>query len=197
MTKGHPRIKAVALRAGRDPWRSPLFHWLKKHHARLEPALSARRIDWEPLLLAATKAGVTDDKGGDPSRHTVWRTWRKVCRVVATERAAAGSAKPSRKLQPRDLPADWRPTPLPLPAPASVSQLAAPPTVAGQPSTALVPSRELPPLTHPDQTRVIGQSLFGVITSGPLTPEPDYTGMGIAERKVARSKWHIALREPG
>jgi len=180
----------VALRAGLDPWRSPLFHWLKKHHARLELALSARRIDWEPVMLAATKAGVTDDKGGDPSRHTVWRTWRKVCQVMAAERAASESAKPPRKLQPRDLPVDWRPTPIPS-APAATTTVPAPPAPATQSSSAL------PALTHPRQARVIGQSTFGVITSGPLTPEPDYTGMGVAERKVARSRWHIALRQPG
>ena len=176
----------MALRAGRDPWRSPLFHWLKKHHARLEPALSARRVDWKPVILAAAKAGATDDKGGQPSRHTVWRTWRNVCQAVTAERAAPEPPKPPRKLQPRDLPADWRPTPILAPAPALAT-----PALAGQPSTLL------PPLTHPDQTRVIGQASFGVITSGPLTPEPDYTGMGIAERKIARAKWHIALRQPG
>jgi len=65
------------------------------------------------------------------------------------------------------------------------------PALAGRPPTAL------PPLTHPDQTRVIGQSSFGVITSGPLTPEPDYTGMDVADAKIARAKWHIALRQPG
>ena len=112
-------------------------------------------------------------------------TWRKVRTDIQTKaEAQAGSPKSPRKIQPRDLPAAWKPTPIPVPVSAASVPVA-------QPSTAL------PPLTHPDQTRVIGQSSFGVITSGPLTPEPDYTGMGVAERKIARAKWHIALRQPG
>lgn len=188
MSGKHPRIKIVAQHAGRDPWRSPLFHWLRRNHARLAPSLSARRIDWEPVIGAASKAGVKDDKGGQPTRHTVWRTWRKVCLVVEAETAAEATKSP-RKLQPRDLPADWRPTPIAVPALASAVIVPVP--AAGQPPTTLAP------LTHPDQVRVVGMASFGPITSGPLTPEPDYTGMGVAERKIARAKWHLALRQPG
>ena len=98
-------------------------------------------------------------------------------------------AKPPRKLQPRDLPATWQPTPIAAPPPASAAAI--PPPAASQSPTVLAP------LSHPDQVRVVGQASFGLITSGPLTPEADYTGMGVAERKIARAKWHLALRQPG
>ena len=187
MTQHAPRITSVARQAKLDPQRSPLFHWLTKHHARLASELTGKRINWAPLIAAAVRAGIKDGLGQEPIKRTVRRTWKDVCAVQEAQ-AAAKLAKPPRKLQPRDLPADWRPTPIPAPAPAPA--LATPPLAAQ-------PSKLLPPLTHPDQTRVIGQASFGVITSGPLTPEPDYTGMGIAERKIARAKWHIALRQPG
>ena len=182
MTQHAPRIAAVARQAKLDPQRSPLFHWLAKHHDRLVRELTGKRINWAPLIAAAIRAGIKDGLGRDPIERTVRRTWKDV-RAVHEARASL-PPKPPRKLQPRDLPADWKPTPIPAPALAA-------PVPAGQPSTAL------PPLTHPSQTRVVGQSSFGVVTSGPLTPEPDYTGMDVAERKIARAKWHIALRQPG
>ena len=187
MSKAAPRIKAMALRASRDPKRSPLHHWMKDKYDTLAPLLAGRRVDWEPVSASVQKAGITDYSGGTPTEHTLRRTWRTVRKIIAAERAAPVT-KPPRKLQPRDMPADWRPTPV----------AASPPALAGPPPQASLPSSSaLPPLTHPSQVRVVGQASFGVITSGPLTPEPDYTGMGIAERKIARAKWHLALRQPG
>lgn len=183
MTQHAPRMTVVARQAKSDPWRSPLFHWLTKHHARLAPGLTGKRINWAPLVAAAIQAGIKDGLGQEPTERTVRRTWKDVRAVLETQ-AEAKLAKPPRKPQPRDLPADWKPTPVPASAPAA-------PGTTAQPSTALAP------LTHPGQTRVVGQASFGVITSGPLTPEPDYTGMGVAERKVARAMWHLKLREPG
>ena len=99
-----------------------------------------------------------------------------VCDAHATK-LATDTLKPARKLQPRDLPRDWKPTPVT-------------PVGAGSDSV----SSYATPTTRP---RVVGQSLFGVITSGPLTPEPDYTGMGTPETKIARAEWFIAKRKPG
>ena len=171
-------MTALARQAKLDPQRSPLFHWLAKHHDRLAVSLTGKRINWAPLIAAAVRAGIKDGLGQEPTERTVRRTWKDV-RAVQEAQAAA---KLPRKAQPRDLPTDWKPTPISAPALSAV---------IGQPLKAL------PPLTHPSQARAIGQSSFGVITSGPLTPEPDYTGMGVAEAKIARARWHIALRQPG
>lgn len=183
MTDKTPRLRRAALLSSKNPRRSPLFHWLRRHHRQLADTQTGECRDWAPLLEKAIEAGVTDDRGAKPTARLMRDTWRKVrSNIHAKVEAQANSPEPPRKLQPRDLPADWKPMPIPA---------SAPPAVAGQSSTAL------PPLTHPSQTRVIGQASFGVITSGPLTPEPDYTGMGIAEAKIARARWHIALRQPG
>ena len=68
-------------------------------------------------MAAAAKAGVKNDRGGDPDEQTMRRTWRLVCRAVAAEQAAK-AAKPPRKLQPRDMPKDWRPAVIQAATPA-------------------------------------------------------------------------------
>jgi hypothetical protein len=111
MRQRSPRLKAAATESAKDPRRSPLFHWLKKNHNRFPQATSGRR-DWIPLLQKAVAAGVTDDAGQPPSIRVMRDTWRKVCETVAAEqaaRAATEAAPPKRKLQPRDLPKDWKP----------------------------------------------------------------------------------------
>ena len=188
MTRHAPRMIEVARQARQDPQRSPLFHWLTKHHARLASELTGKRINWAPVIAAAVRAGVKDGLGHDPIKRTVRRTWNDVCAAKAASDAAQ-AAKPPRKLQPRDLPVDWRPTPIGAPSQAPASVVA--PVAASQPGTALVPSSYCTP------PRVVGQASFGKITSGPLTPEPDYTGMDDVERKIARAAWSIALRKTG
>ena len=111
-----PRLSRVALEAGKDPKRSPLFHWLLKHHARLAPGLSRKRVDWHPVITAAATAGATDNTGAEPTVHTVRRTWRAVCQIVKVEDVAL-AVKPPRKLQPRDMPKDWRPVSISPPMP--------------------------------------------------------------------------------
>ena len=118
MRQTQPRLKTVALEAGKDPQRPSLFHWLWKHHARLAPGLSERRVDWGPVIAAAITAGVTDGRGGNPSERTIRRTWHEAC-ADRERRDAAQAAKSPRKLQPRDLPKDWRPQPI---APALLVQ---------------------------------------------------------------------------
>lgn len=173
-------MAAVARQAKQDPQRSPLFHWLAKHHSRLVLELTGKRVNWAPLIAAAVRGGIKDGLGRDPTERTVRRTWRDVCAVEAAH-TETSATKPSPKPQPRDVPADWRPTALATAAPKAASE----------------PARALAAVSHPDQVRVVGQASFGVITSGPLTPEPDYTGMDVAERKIARAKWTITLRETG
>lgn len=193
MTDRNPRLRNAAIQSSKDPRRSPLFHWLRKHYRLLEDTQTNGCREWAPLLAKALAAGVTDDKGTTPTERVMRDTWRKVRKHVQSEQAAQ-SAKPPRKLQPRDMPADWRPTPLAaasLPGTTPPSRPGSPPLAASEPGRALVP------LSHPDQVRVVGQASFGVITSGPLTPEPDYTGMGVAERKIARINWTIAKRQTG
>ena len=97
MASKHLTIREVARLATRDPQRSPLFHWLKDDFTHLRPLLSVPRVDWRPLLQAASVAGATDDKGDPASCHTAWRTWRKVCHVVAAEQAAQAAKPPQRQ----------------------------------------------------------------------------------------------------
>ena len=118
MRQSTPRLKTIAAEAARDPQRSPLFHWLWRHHGRLAPDLSGKRVNWTPLIAAAVQAGVKNDRGVDPVEQTMRRTWRKVCQAIAAEQATRAAQQtekasaPSRKLQPRDLPKDWRPIPV-------------------------------------------------------------------------------------
>lgn len=56
-----------------------------------------------------------DGLGQEVTERTVRRTWRMVCEAHATK-LATGPAKPVRKLQPRDLPATWKPVPIVSPA---------------------------------------------------------------------------------
>jgi len=114
MTQRASRITAVVRQAKLDPQRSPLFHWLTKHHDRLAFELTGKRINWAPLIAAAIRTGIKDGLGRDPTERTVRRTWKDV-RAVQEARASL-PPRPPRKLQPRDLPADWRPTPLPAAA---------------------------------------------------------------------------------
>ena len=125
MRQTQPRLTTVAIEAGKDPKRSPLFHWLMKNHKRLAPGLSKARVDWSPVIASAISAGVKNDWGGDPIEQNVRRTWRNVCQQIEADKAkvaaelTARAEKPPRKLQPRDLPKDWRP--IPIPPPSSVS----------------------------------------------------------------------------
>lgn len=68
------KVKALGLQASRDPKRSPLFHWLREKHDTLAPLLAGRRVDWEPVIAAMRKAGITDYGGGVPTEHTLRRT---------------------------------------------------------------------------------------------------------------------------
>jgi len=137
MAQKRPRLKAVAAAAGRDPKRSPLFHWLVKNHDALAPGLRSKRVDWAPVIASAAAEGVKTDWGTEPQAQTVRRTWRKACAHVEVERKAiatreaGGSPKPERKLYPRDMPKDWRP-----PEAATQSQKTKPP----EPGSALVPA---------------------------------------------------------
>lgn len=125
MSKNPPRLRRAALQSSKDPRRSPLFHWLSQHHRQLLGTQAGRCRDWAPLLAKAIEAGVTDDRGAAPTERLMRDTWRKVRKDMEVKAGAqAGSPKPPRKLQPRDMPADWRPTP--LPAAAAPSTLVVP-----------------------------------------------------------------------
>ena len=189
MSTVEPRTKVLGLQASRDPRRSSLFHWLMKKHDALAPMLAGRCVDWKPVIIAAAQAGVTDHAGGLPTEHTVRRTWRNV-RKVAEAAQAVRAARPPRKAQPRDLPADWRPTP--------VGTTSERPVATGLPALSGKAGTPVPATaSRPTRVRVVGQDSFGVITRGPLTPEPDYTGMSDVQRKIAEATWQMALRDPG
>lgn len=103
-----PKLKSVVKKLGRDPWRSPLFHWLSENFAALEPATGGPRSDWEALRSKAILHGITDDAGNQPSVRTVRDTFRKVRDEMARRGAeSAGKAKPSP--HPSRLPATWCP----------------------------------------------------------------------------------------
>lgn len=126
MNVRQPRLRRLVASAARDPLRSPLFHWLYANHLRLAATLAGRRIDWQPLIATAAKAGATDASGGQPSEHTMRRTWRNVCALVAAREAAraadeaGGRPTAMRKHNPRDLPASAKPREV-APSPPAVA----------------------------------------------------------------------------
>jgi hypothetical protein len=171
MSQKRPKLKAVAAAAGRDPKRSPLFHWLVKNHDALAPGLRSKRVDWNPVIASAAAEGVKTDWGTDPQAQTIRRTWRKACAHVEAERKATAareagtSPKPERKVYPRDMPKDWRP----------------PEAAAAE-----------PPKIKPGEPLAHLRALGPTPTAGPFVPEPDYTGMDNAQRNIARINWNIA-----
>lgn len=190
MTDAKPRLTRVARAAGDSPMRSPLFHWLVRNHDRLAPGLSGARTNWIPVVAAAEKAGVTDQRGQPVTVRTLRDTWRKASKHVEEARSSALARKePShgaRRSFPRDLPASARPRE------ASASHKShAPPSS----------KREGAPLT---ETPVGGGFRLTLdadgtlggrpVTHGPLLPEPDYTGMTRSERIIARNGWRIKRR---
>ena len=115
-----PRLRRAVLQSSKDPRRSPLFHWLQKHQRQLLATQTGGCRHWAPLLAKAIEAGVTDDRGAQPTERVMRDTWRKVRAEVLTQSDTQdGSLKEPRKRQPRDLPMDWRPTPLATGAPSS------------------------------------------------------------------------------
>lgn len=195
MAQKRPRLKAVAAAAGRDPKRSPLFHWLVKNHDALAPGLRSKRVDWAPVIASAAAEGVKTDWGTEPQAQTVRRTWRKACAYVEAERKAiaaretGASPKAERKLYPRDMPKDWRP---PEAAASHKPQGVPSQELAVVGSTHAPDSGGFRPTLDPDGT-------FGgrPVTRGPLLPEPDYTGMTRSERIIARNEWRIKRRSIG
>ena len=120
MTDKVPRLRRAVLQSSKDPRRSPLFHWLRKHQRLLLATQTGGCRHWAPLLAKAIEAGVTDDRGAQPTERVMRDTWRKIRAEVLTQPDTQdGSLKEPRKRQPRDLPMDWRPTPLATGAPSS------------------------------------------------------------------------------
>jgi hypothetical protein len=189
MNASNPRLRRLVQSAARDPLRSPLFHWLYQNHDRLAPGLAGRRVDWAPLIAAAQKAGATNRSGRQPTEHTMWRTWRNVCAVIAAEQAKVAErdnlASTSRARHPRDLPVSARPVQV---SPPRMSESAVGRAAPGpsNPATPPNPSEGFRLTLDPDGT------LGGrPVTHGPLLPEPDYTGMSRAERIHARLEWNM------
>ena len=127
MTDKAPRLRRAVLQSSKDPRRSPLFHWLRNHQRQLLATQTGGCRHWAPLLAKAIEAGVTDDRGAQPTERVMRDTWRKVRAEVLTQPDTQdGSLKKSRKRQPRDLPIGWRPTPLTTGAPSSALVVAVP-----------------------------------------------------------------------
>ena len=78
---------------------------------------------WSSFAQSLGRAGLTNKDGNPISADSARKLFERVrCAVDEAKEAKkfAQAAKPPRKLQPRDMPKDWRPTPIPPPDSVSV-----------------------------------------------------------------------------
>ncbi|MDE1905042.1 MAG: hypothetical protein KGH75_01145 [Rhodospirillales bacterium] len=139
MTERRRDTKAILQTIARSELRSPLFHWMVKHHDELMEESARERIDWKNFCAEVARQGITDTQGQPPTIAMARKTWGRVRKAVAERRAAA---KPPRPTPPSRFPKDWTPpliseTPIPVPA-----YLRAPGTTTTSPA----PSLPAPPV---------------------------------------------------
>jgi hypothetical protein len=74
--------KIIAASTSGGGRRSPLFVWMRRHHADLSAAFSEAGPNWAALTLALGKEGLTDRTGKPPTIRTAQRTWYEVCKHI-------------------------------------------------------------------------------------------------------------------
>lgn len=82
--KAIPEIPETVLRSTE---RSPLFWLLHQHHAVLAARWKVQRVDWKAVCTWAGTQQAWDRTGSIPKPGTAQKTWQRVCRQHAREKA--------------------------------------------------------------------------------------------------------------
>ena len=93
MTNRTPRRGAMA-KLTKD--RTPLFQWMRRHHATIAARIAASDVSWSAFTTALVASGFTDAKGNPPQPVTVKMTWNRVCADVAARPCPRSAARASR-----------------------------------------------------------------------------------------------------
>ena len=117
-------LEALLVSLRRNEKRSPLFHWLAKHHDEILQALAGERIDWRTAVARFREAGLTDATGKPPTPRTARETWYQVRRLIAARMAGPVSSRPV-KIIPSKMSKDARPSVGPSPVAPAVPPSAA------------------------------------------------------------------------
>ncbi|HUB16054.1 MAG TPA: hypothetical protein VMB34_29175 [Acetobacteraceae bacterium] len=76
----------AALRTHGGPGRSPLYRWMRQHHAALAAAFAETPPAWGPLAAELAAVGLTDADGKPPAAASARQTWYRVRRDLASAR---------------------------------------------------------------------------------------------------------------
>jgi hypothetical protein len=146
----------------RSEKRSPLFHWLAKHHDEIVEALAGERMDWLTAVARFEEAGLTDATGKPATPRTARETWYQVRKVIASRMAGLSSTRPV-KTAPSKMSRNARPAVAPPlrvcaapPPPAATTWPTAGPAVQALPQSAPARGRKL---TAAERTEELMQQL--------------------------------------
>lgn len=68
--------------------RSRLARWMRQNHDALDRRLRGHRTVWSRMEKVFADAKLTDAKGNPPNAETARKTWQRIKREVARDRAA-------------------------------------------------------------------------------------------------------------
>jgi len=91
--------------------RGTIYAWLRVHHGDVVRCREVEQRPWSVLITEMVSDGVRREDGLEPTAKNVSRVWKRVCRDVAAEVAAATP----KKVPPSRISPEWRPTIVPPP----------------------------------------------------------------------------------
>lgn len=74
-----------AMRANPRKGRGAIYRWLWTHHAHLSQALAETDAGWQEIAAAMAATGLVGRRGNPPTRKSLPKVWKRVCRDVAAE----------------------------------------------------------------------------------------------------------------
>ena len=83
-----------------------------ENHEAVLQMLVAHTPTWAAVAEELARAGVRGGRGQVVAANDLRKIWNRVCRDIDVAVAERRTGVPARKPQPRDMPANWRPTPL-------------------------------------------------------------------------------------
>ena len=99
-----PRILQVLGIGVEDKRHSPLYLWMREHHATLQAEFEANGPQWAARAKAMADAGLLDGAGEKPTQRTAMQTWYRVCREQRQKRTPAPTAANAEPLPSRAKP---------------------------------------------------------------------------------------------
>ena len=79
MKSPDPRVMKVLNAKTARGKHSPLYHWMREHHAVLRAEFELHGPQWAERVVAMGEAGLTDQTGKAATLRTAKQTWYRVC----------------------------------------------------------------------------------------------------------------------